>query len=425
MVVLLALCSALGASEAAREDSTQQPGQPAVQGQDNPTGAIGQTIDAVHWVGRRRKFTLEGSPYGFTGLPILYFSPYTGWNYGARLQWSDLRRRPYRYKLILHWARSTEGKIKYLAIAKVPRISGTGFGVFLQLSLERDMRTRYYGFGNDSVYHRKYTDPQSPSFRDEDYYYYVLERPRGIFRLLRQLRGPLSMSAGFGVERAQVSRHGERSYYAEEGTPDGVVDGVTGFASLTLQWDSRDDETLPRRGVFHEWSYETSRNSLLGLFFAQINYRRYTVTDARYWPLSDRLTLAQRTIFETLKGAVPLYAYGEIGGSRRIKGLGGGDSLRGFDSQRFTDNLRFISNSELRYHLRSSRVARQHLEWQGALFMDAGRVWPALDKLTLNDMHLTAGAGARLFWNADFVIRLDVGFSSEQPYVTLKYRNIF
>jgi outer membrane protein assembly factor BamA len=388
-------------------------------------GATEQTVEAVRWIAKRKQFTLAGIPYGFTGLPIFYYSPNTGWNYGARLQLADYRRLPYRYKLTFHTLDSTQGRSDTYFRFKVPHISDTGFGLVMLLSDKRDIRARYYGRGNDSRYEKEFTDPQSPRFRDENYYYYILREPRFIFSLLRHLWGPFNASIVLGLESTDISPRGETSHYLYEGTPDGVKDGVTGFVGATLSWDSRDDEAIPRRGILHEWSYETSRNSVIGLFFEEIDFRRYTFTDARYWPLNERLNLAHRMVFEVLSGSVPLYAYGEIGGQKRIKGLGGGDSLRGYDTQRFTDNVRFFTNTELRYHFRSMRFYRQYLELHGVLFVDTGRVWSGMDALTLNDFRFTAGTGLRIYWNADFVIRLGIGFSPEQTYTPIKYRNLF
>ena len=177
---------------------------------------------------------------------------------------------------------------------------------------------------------------------------------------------------------------------------------------------------MPRRGFFQEWSYETSRNSLLGFFFEQIDFRRLTLTNAYYIPLGHRWTFAHRAVLEVLSGAVPLYAYGEIGGSRRVKGLGGSESLRGFDTQRFTDDVRFFSNAEMRYLLYSMWFFKQHIEWQGMLFFDSGRVWPDLDEIGLTGMHISGGAGLRMVWDADFVIRLGLGLASKQADVWLR-----
>ena len=381
-------------------------------------------IDAVRWTAKRRQFTLGGVDYGFTGLPIVYFTPSSGWNYGLRLQWADYSRRPYRYKVTLFAQNSTGRRLNYHVRLKVPRISGSGFGVNLQASMKRDIGARYYGLGNNSKFNRGFVDANDPQFIDEDYYRYTLRSPRLLMSLLREIHGPVALSVGFGLEQSDVDQRGESSFYIDNNTPDDVVDGVTGFISVTVNWDTRDDPTIPRSGTFHEWSYETSRNSLVGLFFEQIEFRRWTFTDKRYIALSQRLNLAHRTALDVLR-TVPLYAYGEIGGSRRLKGLGGSDSLRGFDRQRFTDNVRLLTNTELRRHMRSLRMFKQYLEWHTVLFIDSGQAAPGISELKIAEMHLTAGIGQRLYWNSDFVIRADVGLSSEQTYLGFKYSNIF
>jgi hypothetical protein len=417
------------AAEEAPQDSLAEEGEKGVitstLAKANPLAATGQTVDAVRWMAKRRQFMFKGKPYGFTGLPVIYFHPNAGWNYGARVQWADYQRRPYRYKVTLNFLRSSEGRLNSFVRIKVPRISGTGFGVVILASSKRDLRTRFYGLGNNSRFVEGYVDPNSDVYKDENYYYYALENPRFVFRLLREIRGPLSLSTALGLERTDADARSQISFLKDEGTPDGVTDGVTGFISATLQWDTRDDETVARRGVFHEWSYETSRSSVLAFLFDQIDFQRYTFTDARYLALSQRLNVANRAVFEVLTGSVPLYAYGQIGGSRRIKGLGGSDSLRGYDRQRFTDDVRLFTNTEVRYQLYSMFFFKQYLEWHGALFADSGRVWPDVSDLTISDIHWTGGIGLRLYWNSDFVIRSDFGVSKEQMFLGLKYRNSF
>jgi len=410
-------------AEEACEDSVAKDGPPStlVRAQK----AADQTVDVVRWVSKRRQLTIGGVDYGVTGLPIVSFSRNAGWNYGFLVRWRDYRGQPYRYRMSVRFQRSTEGKMNHSLRLKVPNISGTGFGVRMALSLKRDIRASYFGLGNQSQFNKAFITPSARGFIDENYYFYILEAPRFIFSLLHNVYGPISVSAGLGIERTEVSQRGDRAFYVEVGTPDGVKDGVTGFLSATLVWDTRDDDTIPKKGVFHEWSYETSRNSILAAFFEEIDFRRYTFTDARYFSLSERFNLSNRLLFELLDGAVPLYAYGEIGGSQRIKGLGGSSSLRGFAGQRFTDNLRFFSNTEMRYFLRSMWIYKQYLEWHAVFFVDTGRVWSSVDELTLGGTHMTTGASLRCYWNQDFVIRLEGGVSSEQFSWGVKVRNIF
>ena len=401
-------------------DSTQSRPPSPLLSNKAPRSATAHTVEAVRWMSKRRQFTLGGIPYGVTGLPFVFPSPNTDWNYGLRLHWADYRRRPYRYKLTLDVHRSSAGKFKNRIRLKVPRISGTGFGLRLEYAKGRNLRTRYYGLGNNSELNRDFIDPQSSSFKDVNYYYYILERdPRMLLSLLREIYGPVSMSVGMGLERIEVEPRGAQAFYLERGTPDGVVDGFSGFLSATLQFDTRDDEVVPRRGFFQEWSYESARNSLLGLFFEQIDFSRITLTNAYYIPLGSRWNFSHRMVLEVLSGAAPLYAYGEIGGSRRVQGLGGSGSLRGFDTQRFTDDVRFFSNAEFRYQIYDMWFFRQHIEWQGMVFFDAGRVWADLDQIGLSGMHSSGGAGVRMIWDADFVIRMGVGVAGEQTDIWL------
>lgn len=430
LVLAVTPCWAAQEQESAPLDSTQTQRPERGLGRTilavaDPLTATEGTVDAVKWMAKRRQISINGTPYGLTGLPVVYFSPGSGWNYGARVQVADFSRRPYRYKLTLHSVHSSEGKRNTHVRLKVPHLSGTGFGLNIVASIRRDIKARYYGLSNDSDYDRNLTDPTHDNFIDEDYYHYLLKKPRLFFSLLLHVYGPVRMSLDLGLERTDVDRSGAEAFYINAGTPDGVIDGVTGFIGATLVWDTRDDPTIPRRGVFHEWSYETSRNSLLSLFFEEIDFERYTFTDSRYWPRSERLNIAHRTIVEALRGAVPLYSYGEIGGSRRIKGLGGSDTLRGFDRQRFTDNVRVLTNTEARYLLGTRQAFKQHLELHGVLFLDTGQVQPGFNELRLQDLHITAGWGLRTYWNADFVLRGDVGISREQLYTTIKLRNLF
>ena len=125
--------------------------------------------------------------------------------------------------------------------------------------------------------------------------------------------------------------------------------------------------------------------------------------------------LANRMVFELLHGQAPIDVYGDLGSiRRRVTGLGGDESLRGFNTQRFIDDVRFFSNTELRCVLHRHRLLRQYLEWNGIAFVDLGRVWPDLGALTLAGARMTGGAGMRLFWDEDFALSVEARFSAER-----------
>jgi outer membrane protein assembly factor BamA len=373
----------------------------------------------------RRQFILGGVPYGFTGLPVTYFNSNLDWKLGGRLHWTDYSQSPFRYTLSLQWSRPPDGKTGYFLRLRVPRLGETPFGLTLQGGFIYSYG-RYYGRGNDSPFRKNLTDPDSPSYKDKYYYQYILERPQVGLRLLGRVRESLWLAIGFEVRDAQMRRRGATALLFEE-VPQVNRFAATSFMALSLIYDTRDDELLPQQGTLHEWFYETARDPFSGAFGGVLDFDRYSFTDLRYIPLSPRLLLANRVVFEILHGSEkPIDAYGELGSSRnRIKGLGGDASLRGYDTQRFVDDVRFMSNTELRYHLRELTLFRQHLEWRGLAFFDLGRVWPDLQSLSMTDMHLTGGGGLRLLWNADFVIRMEMGFSAEQTTLELVLRNSF
>ena len=322
----------------------------------DPLAAGEQTVDAVRWLAKRRQFVLRGTPYGFTGLPIVYYSPGTGWNYGGRLQIADYHRRPYRYKLSLHWVKSTRGKrVSYLRF-RLPHMAGTGFGLILTASNKRDIRARYYGLSNDSENNEGLTESDHPDFIDEDYYHYVLEAPRAIVNLLRHLYGPMTVSLGLGLERTDVDGRGQRSYYLDAGTPDGVVDGITGVRG-------------PEPAVGHPGRpLDPAPGPVSG-----VELRDLPKLPPEPALRADRLPalhLHRRPLLPRLPAAEhrPSHHRGSPEGDRapvRLRrdrrqpedqGPRGSDTLRGFDRQRFTDNVRVLTNTEARYYLGSRTV---------------------------------------------------------------------
>ena len=104
---------------------------------------------------------------------------------------------------------------------------------------------------------------------------------------------------------------------------------------------------------------------------------------------------------------------------RRLDGLGGNNTIRGYALHRFMDDVRLLSNIELRYQMASMWLVRQFVQWQLVLFADAGRVWPDLDAVSVDGLHASTGAGIRLIWNRDFAMRFETARSAEQSTVLL------
>ena len=263
------------------------------------------TAELAQWLSRRRQFSYRGAPYGLTGLPILYYSQNSGWNYGGRLKLTDYRRRPFRYKVILTWVQSEEDRRDYFFRLQVPRIAGIGWGLRLQFDFSKGLR-QYYGLGNDAHFDKPFIEPGHPLYRDAQYYRYSLRKPRLLFSLVRELRKPVLLALGFGLKHVEITQPGAASLLFEQRSHR-LEAGFSGLAGLMLRWDSRDDEFVPRRGVLHEWSYEISRDaSLKDFLVGATDFRRYTLTDIRFFSLGRRtLLLANRMVLRCCTGRPP------------------------------------------------------------------------------------------------------------------------
>ena len=394
-------------AEEAQQDSVQH--DPALQKSARVHQRVLQAAARRRsWLKRRRQFTFSGVDYGLTGLPFAYSNPNRKWKYGGRLHLTDYSSFPFRYKITLNWSREAGEKPAYSARLIVPQLGETGWGLYLRAGYSRGTR-RYYGQGNSSAFDECFLDPHSDRFRDERYYDYVLDRSRVSFHLLREIWYFIQASVGIQVEQLKIRQPGSRSLLFEE-APYGVGGGQRELFRAALRWDTRDALMIPREGTLHEWAYETP--------LRVEGFGRFTFTDIRYRQLSGRFNLANRIAFGIMHGTVPVDVYGDVA-------LGGNNSLRGYGSQRFADDVRFLANSELRCRISKHTVLRQYLEWHGVVFVDFGRVWPALEDLEFTGMHLSGGGGIRLYWDEDFVIRLEASYSSERSAVGLLLRNIY
>jgi outer membrane protein assembly factor BamA len=97
--------------------------------------------------------------------------------------------------------------------------------------------------------------------------------------------------------------------------------------------------------------------------------------------------------------------------------LGGSNDLRGFRPFRFSDNNSLLFSAEYRWAIFAG--------CDGALFMDAGKVFPKRGQLNFNDLEASAGFGLRFNARNRTFLRLDVGFSHEGFQVWFKFSDIF
>ena len=180
-----------------------------------------------------------------------------------------------------------------------------------------------------------------------------------------------------------------------------------------LQFDDRDNEVSPHKGMFNELAFNLSPGNVAALPFrygeASINLRGFV-------PLfSKRFTLAARVVADVLFGNVPLY---ELSRAVDTYAIGGSNGVRGVPAQRYYGKVKVFGNVEVRARLFDIHVLGKPFTIGAAGFFDGGRVWadtsphPELDGTALG-LKYGVGGGVRLMASTAFVLRADIAWSPD------------
>jgi hypothetical protein len=424
VLFLLLLTTVSNSSSKSNEKSNRRgDGKEAKSGNDDSAGFFAK---ATRKLFQQHRVKMLGGPHTINALPIVFYDPRTGVNFGLNSVIHSTRDYPYLYRLRLQIIASLRGSHRHKILFEYPHIGHSNFGLILDGEWERDLEARYFGLGNDSINEDALTNPKNQLFIDEDFYLYNLKRPRITLYGTREIISNISLWFGFGVESVdpQIKNDPATSFLATD-RPFGHLGGSGRHFSLRLRWDTRINDVFPLGGFLTEISYEPNFASLkeevAGANGFQrrsrgVTFQRYTFSDAHFIPLtsSNRLIFANRMAFDAIAGDPPFYALGEIAGEPYTRALGGSHSLRGFQSRRFHDKIKFFTLTELRYNCKTFHLTGQTFDLIFVGFFDTGRVWPRWSEISFDDFHSTAGLGVWLNWNHNLIIRFDVGRSTEE-----------
>jgi hypothetical protein len=167
-------------------------------------------------------------------------------------------------------------------------------------------------------------------------------------------------------------------------------------SQATVGLDSRPSSGYARRGGYygvtgHDY---TDRDDALG--FRQVDYEaiQHIPILRETWVVS--LHALATTTYDKTDQALPFYM---------LPSLGGGSTLRGYSSFRFSDHNSLLLQAEWRI------VANRFFE--SALFADAGKVTARRADLDFNDLKKDYGIGFRFHAPMATVLRVDVARSTE------------
>ncbi len=376
---------------------------------------IGEKV--AHRVDRvihKQAFELDGDPWTFQGIPIIFPSPSSGMNLGLKVQLQNIRRQdPHQAEYEAQILASDKGRYKDSLKVDFPHAFGDRFRLFARIAYDRDIGFKYYGMSNDT-----HPDPVLNE-RDDDLYKTLRSVPSFRASLMRYLGSNFRAGPIMGLKWSKIG-YPANSLLAQQ-NPVGIAGGRTHYVGLAIIHDTLDFEPYPSSGHVHEL-YLYLYNKIVG---SEYDFSRTTYTYQRYFLLHPELIFAHRTMLEFFTGRPPFFELTGVGGSNSTLGFGKDRYFRGYDSDRFVDLFRFVMGFELRWDPVHFGFAKQGLTLGFVPFLDMGRVWHRVFPLELDRFHVSGGLGARLIWNHRFVMRADFAVTQEGTDVILNLNHSF
>ena len=282
---------------------------------------------------------------------------------------------------------------------QVGRLRQSAWSVTAEAAYDRSGTPRFYGFGNASpaIQETDYTDEQiwvqTTVGRNlsRDWQLGFTERLRRVDVTPGSLAGIATIGSRFGrllgtgVNYQSINR-------------------------VALTWDTRDDPTVPSRGVL------TVLYGGLGLKHGISDDSQYSEAgiDTRgYLPLLAGTLLAAHVSlrYQPTAHDLPFWAYSSIGGADSQ--LGESQPLRGFGTSRFYDRNAFSASLELRRRILQRDTLGTHIEVELTPFVDFGRVFSRTRTSPFTHMHTVEGLGFRGIARPNVVGFVDIGYGSE------------
>jgi hypothetical protein len=179
---------------------------------------------------------------------------------------------------------------------------------------------------------------------------------------------------------------------------------------LSINYDSRDDLTVPSRGMLLvAYAGVASRDGLLN----DSMYSEVGGDGRGFWPIAPDTILAGHMALRYLPTSheVPFWALSGIGGGESV--IGGEQPLRGWGAGRFYDRDSFSSSVELRRKVHTFDTTSTSIDLEVTPFIDVGRVFARSSTLPFDQLHKVVGVGFRGIARPFVVGYVDIGYGSE------------
>lgn len=331
---------------------------------------------------------------------------------GLGYMWQNqgFRKKPFAYKHQLMGYYLTGRKSFMFDYEGIIKEAVSNNDLWLQLSSFGPKNlSNFFGYGNNTQYLKGEDDLLDKDY-GIDYYRSRYDMASANIYLQNQLNDHIRYYYGSSTDFYYSNRDANEERFLEDFhqvNPDEFIYRTKFFTGLTVGagYDTRDRVDLPQSGLYlrTDWSW---RHELGG---EQQQFVKSSNSLSGYKTVfGDRLTFANRIGVEAVWGDPYFYQHIQIGGE---------NSMRGFNSRRFTGKTAVYNNFDLRVKLFdfNSYLVPGTI---GAIgFYDVGRVWMTSEKS--NTWHNGYGGGFYIMPADLFVIQAVVGVSNEAvlPYI--------
>ncbi|MCK4548585.1 MAG: BamA/TamA family outer membrane protein [Candidatus Krumholzibacteria bacterium] len=274
-------------------------------------------------------------------------------------------------------------------------------------------------FGGETTVEIIFKDPWVAGSRlgyIAEYYYRNRDNEiHGFFETANEAYLLVSQHVGeHGRAGARMYYHGIQSDMDGKTLSSNNTDHVI-YGTLIVGYDSRDLHSNPHTGW---WSMVDITRS--GLFGTDSDYWQGNFDLRRFQPLGRSHTLGLFSLYTTTSGAVN----NEVA-SWQTFGLGGSNSIRGYDVGTKVGKNQFINTVEYRWNFMQPRPFKffgvtLSMGMQLAFFTDFGSAWNTREEFNPNFIW-GGGTGLRLIVPYVGLIRCDFGFGQDDPWLIVHF----
>ncbi len=339
-------------------------------------------------------------------FPTFKFNDDTGFAYGGQLnmvEYGEDGLQPFVWELRAKAEHSTNNRHEHSIFFEAPHLLGGGWRFLTRIDVLHIDDANYFGIGKDT------RNDRAPSV-----YNYQLTEPRAQLYVRKNLETAWFVGLGLGYQFTLIDAPTGSLLDAQR--PLGWEGGQGPQLQLSVGYDGRDNEIVPRNGYFVEAYTRGAAAPLADFSFAVLGLNQQGYIAPWSW-----LVFAQRVLVEQVLGDAPLYELYRVGSSPSFRGLGGVFSQRGFVEGRFLGSTRLLLNSEVRGYFPPL--------WGGLVFglgafVDASQVVDSSAAFGAG-LHPSVGGEFLINWKDAIVFRIDYAVSEEGGLFYIEGRHLF